>query len=161
MSLRALCISIFGIFSHSSMQILSSSAKSDGEHWGTAVFRSRCRCSSGCKPLLFSSCPVFLAHCSVGTYMFTLNADWSRFSSISRLYLAPSMLTTTSGVQFLLLKSNPRARCYCHRILLQQSWAAFAMFQALCFGFRPTGSTLVSSNHNIFKTWLPSGHSLP
>ena len=107
-----------GILCHSSLQILSSSVRLDGEHWWTAIFRSLQRCSIGFRSGLWlgqsrmvtelfrSHSFVILAVCLGSLSCWKVNlqpslrsrALWKRFSSRISLYLAafivPSIATS-------------------------------------------------------------------
>ena len=103
-----------GILFHSSLQILSSSVRLDGECWWTAIFRSLQRCSIGFRSGLWlgqsrmvTVCHSFviLAVCLGSLSCWKVNlwpslrsrALWKRFSSRISLYLAafifPSIAT--------------------------------------------------------------------
>ena len=109
MSVSALHIWIWGFFSHSSLQICSSSVKLDGECRWTAIFKSFHRFSMGFMSglwlghsrtftfLFWSHSSVALAVCLGSLSCWNVNprrslrsfALWSRFSSRICLYLAP------------------------------------------------------------------------
>ena len=94
-----------GILCHSSLQILSSSVRLDGERWWTAIFRSLQRCSIGFRSGLWLGqsrmvTELFRSHSFVILAYFSLRsrALWKRFSSRISLYLAafifPSIATS-------------------------------------------------------------------
>ena len=100
------------IFSHSSRENCSSSAKFDGDHRWTAICKSRHKCSIGFKSglwlhhsrtfifLLFSHSIVALALCFGSSSCWNVNllpsfrfmADSSKFSSRILLHFVPSMV---------------------------------------------------------------------
>ena len=97
-----------GIFCHSSLQILSSSVRLDGERWWTAIFRSLQRCSIGFKSglwlghsrtfteLFWNHSFVILAVCLGSLSCWKVNLRpilrswtlWKRFLSRISMYLA-------------------------------------------------------------------------
>ncbi len=152
-----------GSSSHSSLQDLSSSIRSDGERRCTAIFRSLQRCSIGFKSGLWLghsrtftelSCShsfVILAVClgSLSCWKMNLHpslrsrALWSRFSSRMSLYIAafifPSILTSLPV---------PAAEKHPHSMMLPRPCSTVGMVLARWWvvpGFLQTWRSIIQS----------------
>ena len=161
-------VSLFISLSHSSLQILSSSVRLDGEHRCTAIFRSLQKCLIGFKSglwlghsrtfrnLSLSYSCVVLAVCLGLLSCWKVNLHpslrswtlWSRFSSRISLYIAPFIFPS-----ILTSLHVPAAEKHPHSMILRPPCFSVGMVSGLlqmwCMTFRPKSSIFLSSYQRI------------
>ena len=166
MTLQAWHTLYLGSFSQSSLQILSSSVRLDGERCCAAIFRSLQRCLIGLK------CGLLLGHsrtcrdlsrshsyidCVLRVVVLLegepspslrSEAHWSRFSQRISLYFAPFIFPST-----LTCLPVPDTEKHPHSMMLPPPCFTVGMvpgfLQTCRLAFRPQSSILVSSDQRI------------